>query len=279
MIAGIASAVGGFFNMGSQALQNHLNRKHELKMSDLAYQRSKEFAQNGINWRANDARNAGLHPLAALGVNPGSGPAMAVTNNNPAPRYDGPDFLTIQNQKLQNDLLKAQIANINGQTLKDAKETAQPRMASLTDMPGQASSLTQSNRGSLQHNVISGYDLAPGNLYSFQKDSEGNILRGPSKDLPDAYTEGPLSFGLALEMFRPFSDKELGRVADRLMKNGELNPNTHDLVQGISPVGRYIRIHPKDKPLYSEEFKSGLKNIYKKFKNGYNRIFNPKKGG
>lgn len=28
-----------------------------------------EFAQNGVQWRVNDAREAGIHPLAALGAN------------------------------------------------------------------------------------------------------------------------------------------------------------------------------------------------------------------
>ena len=32
----------------------------------------KEFAKNSIQWRAADARAAGLHPLAALGINPSS---------------------------------------------------------------------------------------------------------------------------------------------------------------------------------------------------------------
>ena len=34
----------------------------------------REFAQNGIRWRAADARAAGLHPLAALGSSGASAP-------------------------------------------------------------------------------------------------------------------------------------------------------------------------------------------------------------
>lgn len=264
LLGGAFNFLTSGINSGLQAWQNKKNQQHDVNMQNSSANIQREFAQNGIQWRVNDARKSGIHPLAALGANVSSGPGMAVGNSNPAPQFNNRlDFLTIQNQKLQNDLLKAQIANLNGQTLRDSTETASPRIGSLTDMPGQSASLTQSNRGSLQTQV-SGYDSRPINLYSFVKDSEGNILRGPSKDLPDAYTEGPLSWGLGLEMFRKFSDKELGRVADTLIKNGELNPNTHDLVTGFSPIGRYIKIQPKDKPTYSEDFKSGLKNIKNK---------------
>lgn len=269
--------LGSFFNMltsgintGLQFLQNKQNRKHDINMQNRSADIQKEFAQNGIQWRVNDANKAGIHPLAAMGANVSSGPTMAVGNPSPAPQLGKFDFLTVENQKLQNELLRAQIANINGQTLRDTTQTSSPKYASLTDMPGQAPSLTQANAAAPQ-SVISGYEPNPGNLYSFQKDSEGNIFRGPSDNLPDAYTEGPLSWGLAAEMFRPFSDKELGRVADRLIKSGELNPQTHDLIQGISPIGRYIKIQPKNEPTYLEDFKSGAKNIYKKLKNLYNR--------
>lgn len=39
------------------------------KMADLNYSRQKEFAQNSIQWRVDDAKKAGIHPLYALGGN------------------------------------------------------------------------------------------------------------------------------------------------------------------------------------------------------------------
>lgn len=251
-------------NAGLQAWQNKKNKQHDINMFDNSLSAQKEFAQNGISWRVNDARNAGIHPLAALGANVSSGPTMAVGNPGTAPQLGKFDYLAVQNAKLQNDLLKAQIANLNGQTFRNTTEVASPRVASLTDMPGQSGSLTQANRGALQSKVA-GYHEKPQDLYAFMRDSEGNILRGPNPDLPDAYTEGPLSLGLAVEMFRKFSDKELGRVADLLIKNGELNPNTHDLITGISPLGRYIKIHPKNKKFPFEKFKDGLIKFWEFF--------------
>lgn len=45
------------------------------------YDMQKEFAQNGLRWRVQDATNAGLHPLAALGANIGSPSPVSVGGN------------------------------------------------------------------------------------------------------------------------------------------------------------------------------------------------------
>lgn len=42
------------------------------------YRTQKEFAKNQIGWRVADAKRAGIHPLAALGMNPASSSPVAV---------------------------------------------------------------------------------------------------------------------------------------------------------------------------------------------------------
>lgn len=44
------------------------------KAGDKAWKRQKKVLQNQVQWRVADAVAAGLHPLAALGLNPASGP-------------------------------------------------------------------------------------------------------------------------------------------------------------------------------------------------------------
>lgn len=72
VFGGIGSALGGVVDglLGSdsdkknqQAAQAHADAQ---RAEDIALQR--EFAQNSIQWRVEDAKKAGLHPLAALGV-------------------------------------------------------------------------------------------------------------------------------------------------------------------------------------------------------------------
>lgn len=67
----VASAgISALASIGGGLLQNSSNRESIEAASlanDKAYERQKEFAQNGIRWRVADAKAAGLHPLAALG--------------------------------------------------------------------------------------------------------------------------------------------------------------------------------------------------------------------
>lgn len=53
------------------------------KAADKQYRQQKEFAQNGIQWKVADAKEAGIHPLYALGANTTSYAPVSVGNTNP----------------------------------------------------------------------------------------------------------------------------------------------------------------------------------------------------
>lgn len=57
----MAPQIASYF--GSQADRNAAN--HAARQN---YAQQKEFAQNGIQWKVEDAKKAGIHPLAALGA-------------------------------------------------------------------------------------------------------------------------------------------------------------------------------------------------------------------
>lgn len=68
VIGAIGNIVGGFMNKESAedaqyATQQNLNAQMEMQ---------KAFAKQGIRWRVEDARKAGIHPLYALGANTAS---------------------------------------------------------------------------------------------------------------------------------------------------------------------------------------------------------------
>lgn len=76
LIGGAASLAGGLLNNNAQAKNAAADRKAQ-----------KEYAQNSVQWRAADAKSAGLHPLATMGysgssytpVGGGSGMGTAVS--------------------------------------------------------------------------------------------------------------------------------------------------------------------------------------------------------
>jgi len=66
-----------------QAQENAANRAWNEQMFDKQTALQREFAQSGIQWRAADARAAGIHPLAALGAQTQSFSA-SVGQSNPS---------------------------------------------------------------------------------------------------------------------------------------------------------------------------------------------------
>lgn len=79
-----AGLVSGLFGKKAAAQQTAYNR--QAAEEDRAFQR--EVFQNQIQWKAQDAKKAGLHPLAALGG--GAYSASSVSTPGVAPDYSGP---------------------------------------------------------------------------------------------------------------------------------------------------------------------------------------------
>ena len=67
LIGAGASLLGGMFGRKSNKKAAAQQYAQQVEASRLDYERSKEFAQKGVQWRVEDAKKAGLHPLFALG--------------------------------------------------------------------------------------------------------------------------------------------------------------------------------------------------------------------
>lgn len=65
---------GPLIGAGSDLLGGVLGRQADKDNISRQYRDSKEFAQQGVRWRVEDARQAGIDPLAALGASIPSGP-------------------------------------------------------------------------------------------------------------------------------------------------------------------------------------------------------------
>lgn len=127
----------------------HEDRQSSERNADRNIALQREFAQNGISWRVQDARNSGIHPLAALGASTTSFSPVTV-GSNLADAYGsaGQDFgrainatmsapdrskasskaaeaLTLERGQLENELLRTQIAS---QTAKLGQAGGNPAM-------------------------------------------------------------------------------------------------------------------------------------------------------
>lgn len=133
MIGDIISAVGNWF--GGQAARES---QEKIAAQNIALQR--EFAQNGIQWKVNDAKAAGVHPLFALGASTtsfsnvagGDGGAEYLSKmgqdigravNATTTEENRDKAFTVASNKialergaLENELLKSQITRVRQQT-------------------------------------------------------------------------------------------------------------------------------------------------------------------
>lgn len=124
IISAGANLVGGLFGSKSQDKANKENIKYQ-----------KQYAQNQVQWRAADARKAGISPLVALGMSPMNfapssvgdtslstglsaagqdiGRAVAATASGQERMDSQVKALTLTRMDLENTLLASQIAKIN----------------------------------------------------------------------------------------------------------------------------------------------------------------------
>lgn len=137
------------------------------KSADKAYQQQKEFAQSGIQWRVEDAKKAGIHPLYALGAQTHSfspttvGTDFASVGANLGSAIDATRSASAKNTgvaktmqdlaltraSLENDLLRQQIAaSALATTRQAARQTAIPSSGDRYLVDGQGNTpLVQTN--------------------------------------------------------------------------------------------------------------------------------------
>ena len=147
---GIGAAVGGVAGL----ISSGQSQANAAKLNQLNYEHQKEFAQNGIRWKVADAKAAGLHPLAALGASTAQyTPATAIGDSpdwsflsdagqsigravdakrtqqervEQQQKQDAAFALKAENQKAENDLIRAQTASIQqDMALRQAKASEQ----------------------------------------------------------------------------------------------------------------------------------------------------------
>lgn len=138
-------------NIVSSAITNRAN-EHNAKTTfnrNVALQR--EFAQNSIQWRVDDAKNAGIHPLYALGAQGASYTPQSLDFQAQAPRFnmDMSFFTQAKTQGLQNKLLETQIETQQLEN-KQRKFEYQRDLTNFSNMLGQNSNQQNSINLGLQ---------------------------------------------------------------------------------------------------------------------------------
>lgn len=102
-------------DLGVTLISTGLQHAAQKSQSKKDFERQKEFAQNQVQWRVADAQKAGIHPLAALGLQPTSFSASV---------GGGADF-----QSMGQDISRAMMASMDRRERLEAARAAAVRAA------------------------------------------------------------------------------------------------------------------------------------------------------
>lgn len=252
LIAAGSSLLGGFMQKQAQ---------------DKNAQLQKQFAQSGIQWKVEDAKKAGVHPLYALGAQTHSfapqsvgdmgisqagqdiGRAMAATETKAGNAIG--EKLALENQSLQNDLLRSQIAASKLATIRQGQTIPMPTAGDRMLVDGQSGS------GLVSEGPMRRQSSAPTAVHQeagavsdigFTRTSSGGYMPVMSKDAKDRLdddTIGMLSWNLR------------NRILPTLGGKGT-PPDVP------APAGKYWRYNPikQEYQLYKRAFGNDLFGIY-----------------
>lgn len=142
------------FNRSMEMAGSQFNTQLAEAQKDRDLQR--EFAQNGVQWRVNDAKEAGLHPLAALGAQLASSSPIAISGNVPSGSVPGgtnmqtPDLAAMP---VQADTSVGQSMANFGQDLSRAISAASTEWERQKEVANAASALQLENQA-LQNKLL-----------------------------------------------------------------------------------------------------------------------------
>lgn len=124
--------IGALISAGASIAGGIMNRNAQNKAAKRNIAAQREFAQHGIRWKVEDAKAAGLHPLAALGTQTNQFSPVSVGDYGNSISQAGQDIgraidstrdkaeratadgtmrkLALERAGLENDLLRSQIA-------------------------------------------------------------------------------------------------------------------------------------------------------------------------
>lgn len=244
----LLQGVGGLFGGKSSA----------AKAEELAWKQhqwnidaQEHFAKNSLSWRVADARQAGLHPLAALGTNTASfspvasvgstdsssslgdkiasagqsiGRAAAAYNSTAdRKKKEVSDALTLERQKLENDLLKSQITNISRATTPSI-----PVSGDRLPIDGQGSSVLSGEEvipsQRTAHTVgLPAFEAArPAPAVKLFSNADGTVSVWPSADAKKAIEDSPYEYEhIWKNRIFPWLDKTFGGYYDRKLQRRE----------------------------------------------------------
>lgn len=270
----------GFFSNFASGLVQSLpiiggvaNQESQAKASAQEYERQKEFAQNGIRWRVEDAKAAGIHPIFAIGANTSTYSPQAAVGTDYGLSSAGQNISRAIEAKqtraerkemdnLQKALVAAQIRRTDAETkrIEDSTIDDALRFAALSS---RAVTQRQPKAPALPSETGTYDDLASGIKPYVVGDT---IMEFPPEDVADLM-EDPKVLAIwkaAIEGAWHTDPKLREHVIRKLPKSMQdgIKAGTHEIVRIPGYGLKYRKIPPKTK---SVPMRGGIRGFYGRF--------------
>lgn len=145
--------MGFLSDMGGDLLGGLLDSKSQRRSDNRNIRYQREFAQNSIQWRTDDAIAAGVHPLFAMGANTASFqpgiPESGSAAGNAVRRISGREG-NRERLKLENDLIREQIETSRWRRQVDRSNATQDSVSRGITVPGINTSAQEIDKGKVQ---------------------------------------------------------------------------------------------------------------------------------
>lgn len=227
-----AALISGGFGMGSSFL-NHFGGgqgsdtalNDQRFMNDFAWKqslRNEDYMRNYMQYRTQDAEKAGIHPLAALGVNTGSGPSgAAFVGADQSPRPNAFDLGSDLAHGMGQNISRAVLA----QKTQDEREMHQ---ASLARVQAETDFI-HAQRAESEKRLQAPENPANPSPYGTQTPSAGDVYKHINVIGPDGET--------SKEWSTPFAMSHIGRPVKSILSD------VHDIYT--------MNMHPKFKAVWN----------------------------
>lgn len=214
--------IGAAASIGSALLNKNSADNSSKKNAEL----QREFAQNSISWRVQDAKNAGIHPLYALGASTVSAQPSYIGSNydfgqafeSVARGYMDRNFnKTMQTQTLQKNNLELENLRLQNERIKTDTELAR-KMGQNVFTTGVKSQIPYTGSNSVfTDNTVGGVSNEFNSRWSVSKNANGDWQKTPTNDFADLMSEGYVV--PAREYIRDLNYSYQKKVADDLTKS------------------------------------------------------------
>ncbi len=235
--------ISGAIIAGGALIGGRQDRKANVESQALNYDQQKEFAQNQIQWRTEDAQAAGVHPLYAMGASTSSFQPAYQTGSSPGNAIRG---AARGLAKSQEDWLQAQIENTKAKTAEIRANATQSTVLPIIEEQKQEIKKGEVDPYVREHPEQNLSTISP--MTNIRMGSQ--TIKVPVKDM-ETVIEDPLTVAIATYFYQGNKNVDWGKAANDYVGMKKSRPWKRKVISYIARNIAKLRAMKKPKSFYS----------------------------